>query len=135
MSRAGPRPRSVTPWGFPRLINGCSCTGHAHGCVARSKSISRAHDPAEMRDGAIVAKAQDLTCQELVELVTDYLEGTLAPAERARFDAHIASCTNCRRYLDQMRRTIAPLPRLTEETIQPEARETLLQAFRKWKAG
>jgi anti-sigma factor RsiW len=88
-----------------------------------------------MRDGATVAKAQDLTCQELVELVTDYLEGTLAPAERARFDAHIASCTNCRRYLDQMRRTIATLPRLTEETIQPEARETLLQAFRKWKAG
>jgi anti-sigma factor RsiW len=82
-----------------------------------------------------VAKAQELTCQELVELVTDYLEGTLSPAERARFDAHITGCTGCRRYLAQMRQTIATLPRLTEETIQPEARDALLQAFRTWKAG
>jgi anti-sigma factor RsiW len=82
-----------------------------------------------------VAKVQDLTCQELVELVTDYLEGALPPAERARFDAHIAGCVGCRRYLEQMRQTIATLPRLTEETIQPEAREALLQTFRKWRAG
>ena len=82
-----------------------------------------------------MAKAQELTCQELVELVTDYLEGTLPPAERARVDAHIAGCTGCRRYLAQMRLTIATLPRLTEETIQPEAREALLRTFRNWKAG
>jgi anti-sigma factor RsiW len=82
-----------------------------------------------------VATIQELTCQELVELVTDYLEGALSPAERARFDAHLAGCTGCRRYLEQMRQTIATLPRLTEETIQPDAKEALLRAFRTWKAG
>jgi anti-sigma factor RsiW len=82
-----------------------------------------------------VALSQELTCQELVELVTDYLEGTLPPVERARFEAHIAGCTGCRRYLAQMRQTIATLPRLTEESIQPEAREALLRTFRKWKAN
>ena len=82
-----------------------------------------------------MATVQALTCQELVELVTDYLEDALSPAERARFDAHLAGCTGCRRYLEQMRQTIDTLPRLTEETIRPEAREALLQAFRQWKAG
>jgi anti-sigma factor RsiW len=47
-----------------------------------------------------------LTCQELVELVTDYLEGALSPGERARFEAHVAQCKHCPTYLDQMRTTI-----------------------------
>ena len=51
--------------------------------------------------------AEQLSCQELVELVTDYLEGALPPAERARFDAHIALCDGCRAYLEQIRATIA----------------------------
>jgi anti-sigma factor RsiW len=81
-----------------------------------------------------VALSQELTCQELVELVTDYLEGALPPEERARFDAHIAGCTGCRRYLAQIRRTIDTLHHLTEETIQPAARDALLMTFRNWKA-
>jgi anti-sigma factor RsiW len=77
----------------------------------------------------------ELNCQELVELVTDYLEGALPPAEFARFEAHLTECDGCTRYLDQMRLTIAAIGRLTEESIEPEARADLLQLFRDWKAG
>ena len=77
----------------------------------------------------------ELNCQELVELVTDYLEGALPPAECARFEEHLTRCDGCTRYLEQMRLTIAAVGRLTEETIEPEARADLLQLFRDWKAG
>lgn len=77
--------------------------------------------------------ADDLACQELVELVTDYLEGRLAEAERRRFDAHLVGCEGCRRYLEQMRLTIRALGRLPEESVTTEARERLLAAFRNWK--
>jgi anti-sigma factor RsiW len=77
----------------------------------------------------------ELNCQELVELVTDYLEGALPPTECARFEAHLTECDGCTRYLDQMRLTIAAIGRLTEESIEPEARADLLQLFRDWKAG
>jgi anti-sigma factor RsiW len=74
-----------------------------------------------------------LTCRELVELVTEYLEGTLAAEERARFEAHLAGCRHCRAYLGQMRLTLAALGRLTEEDVAPAAEATLLRAFRGWK--
>ena len=74
----------------------------------------------------------DLTCRELVELVTDYLEETLPPTERARFEAHLADCDDCPLYLGQMRLTIRPLGALTEERIPPAAREELLRLFRRW---
>ena len=50
--------------------------------------------------------AEELSCQELVELVTDYLEGAMSPEERERFEEHLDACGNCRRYLAQMRQTI-----------------------------
>jgi len=75
----------------------------------------------------------DLPCQELVELVTDYLEDRLSASERARFEAHVAACSGCRVYLEQMRQTVRALGRLSEETIEPEARDRLLRAFRTWK--
>jgi len=77
--------------------------------------------------------ASDLTCKELVELVTEYFEDTLPPADRARFEQHLARCEGCTNYLDQMRRTIDMLGKLTEESIAPQAREELLQIFRDWK--
>jgi anti-sigma factor RsiW len=77
----------------------------------------------------------ELSCQELVELVTDYLEGTLPPTTRARFEAHLSVCDGCARYLEQIRLTIAAVGRLTEETIEPAARDDLMQLFRNWKAG
>jgi anti-sigma factor RsiW len=75
----------------------------------------------------------DLTCRELVEVVTDYLEGALAPAEAARVEAHLAGCRHCRAYLEQMRLTLAALGRLTESDVAPDAEEALLRAFRGWK--
>jgi len=77
--------------------------------------------------------ASDLNCKELVELVTEYFEDTLPPADRARFEQHLARCEGCTNYLDQMRRTIDMLGKLTEESIAPQAREELLQIFRDWK--
>jgi anti-sigma factor RsiW len=77
-----------------------------------------------------------MTCQELVELVTAYLDGALDPASRQRFDAHLAECPGCREYLDQYRRTIAGLGRLTPDQLSADARDALLAAFRDWhRAG
>jgi predicted anti-sigma-YlaC factor YlaD len=75
----------------------------------------------------------ELSCQELVELVTDYLEGTLPSIEQARFEAHLVGCDGCTRYLEQMRLTITAMGQLTEEAIELSAREDLLQRFRDWK--
>ena len=75
----------------------------------------------------------ELTCQELVELVTEYFEGAMSPAEKARFDKHLEKCDWCKIYLDQMRLTIQTLGKLTEESIPPRAREELLLTFRSWK--
>jgi anti-sigma factor RsiW len=82
-----------------------------------------------------VTPGRELTCREFVELVTDYLEERMAPAERDRFEAHLAICPGCQAYLDQMRETIAALGRLTEERLSPDARDALLAAFRGWHSG
>jgi len=79
--------------------------------------------------------AREMTCKELVELVTDYLEDALSPAERARFEAHLGRCDGCTNYLDQMRRTIALSGQLTEESIALRVQEELLQVFQDWKKG
>jgi anti-sigma factor RsiW len=81
-----------------------------------------------------VRQIEPLACQELVELVTDYLEGRLPPVDRERFDAHIAGCDACTAYLEQMRITLQALGRIPEESISSEAREELLVAFRSWRA-
>jgi len=75
----------------------------------------------------------ELTCRELVELVTDYLEDALSPEERARFEEHIGTCDACSTYLDQIRTTVAVAGKLSEERVAPAARDALLQAFRTWK--
>lgn len=77
----------------------------------------------------------DLSCSELVELVTDYLEGRLSIAERTRFEMHLCCCPPCRTYLAQIRATVAAAGRLTEETLPPDARDALLAAFRGWRRG
>jgi anti-sigma factor RsiW len=80
-----------------------------------------------------VPDIDDLPCQELVELVTEYLENRLPDPTRLRFDAHLAQCSGCRTYLEQMRQTIQALGRLPDESIEPEARDQLLEVFRDWK--
>jgi anti-sigma factor RsiW len=76
--------------------------------------------------------APTLTCVELVELVTAYLEGDLSDAERTRFDDHIGGCEGCSNYLDQMRETIAITGRIEADDLSDEARSELLEAFRGW---
>jgi anti-sigma factor RsiW len=75
-----------------------------------------------------------LTCRELVELVTDYLEDGLDQRERERFEAHVAECEACARYIEQMRMTIGALGHIPPETISPEAERELLEAFRDWRS-
>ncbi len=78
---------------------------------------------------------ESLTCQELVELITAYLEGSLSPGERARFEAHLADCEGCTNYLDQMRKTIALVGRLAEEAVPEASKREFMQLFRDWKKG
>jgi predicted anti-sigma-YlaC factor YlaD len=73
-----------------------------------------------------------LSCQELVELVTDYLEGVLSPVDRARFEEHTAGCENCSRYLDQLRQTIRIAGTITTDDLSPEMERELLSAFSDW---
>ena len=80
----------------------------------------------------VTAHEEELTCQELVEIVSDYLDGALPEADRERFDAHLETCEGCRRYLDQMRTTIHVAGTLSEEDLDPGVRDQLLQLFREW---
>jgi anti-sigma factor RsiW len=77
----------------------------------------------------------ELTCMELVELVTAYLEDTLARGDRSRFEEHLMACEGCSTYLDQMRRTIRLVGSLSEGAIPTDARDALLHAFQGWKAN
>jgi len=79
--------------------------------------------------------ATDLACKELVEIVTDYLEGTLSERERARFDAHMLTCGPCREYVEEMRSTLRLTGRLTVESISTDSRDQLLLALRRMKAS
>jgi len=72
----------------------------------------------------------DLACEEVVELVTDYLEGGLDPDTTRAVDAHLAQCPGCDAYLEQMRGTISALGRVPVETLSEQARADLIAAFR-----
>jgi anti-sigma factor RsiW len=71
-----------------------------------------------------------MTCAELVELVTAFLDGALDPETERRFADHLAGCDGCTTYVDQMRRTIAEVGRVEPETLPDETRDRLLEAFR-----
>ena len=75
----------------------------------------------------------DLTCRELVDLVTDYLEGALPARDRLDFERHLVWCSWCRDYLDQMRTTIDLTGQADESEPPSPLREQLLDAFREWK--
>jgi anti-sigma factor RsiW len=81
----------------------------------------------------MIFSRREMSCRELVELVTEYLEGTLPRRDRRRFEAHLKKCEWCGRYLEQIREVVRTLGRLTEETIPPRARDELLVAFRDWQ--
>jgi len=73
------------------------------------------------------------TCREIVELVTDYLEGRLAVGQRTLFEQHLVYCDWCRVYLEQMRQTIQIAGKVSEESLSPRTREELVHLFRDWK--
>jgi len=74
-----------------------------------------------------------MNCRQVVELMTDYIEGTLAPAERARFEEHIAGCDGCTAYLDQMRITRRIVGRLADVPMPKSVERELVEAFRNWR--
>jgi anti-sigma factor RsiW len=76
-----------------------------------------------------------MACQELVEVITDYLEGALSERERKRFERHLQRCDGCRSYLDQMRTTIRLTGRLMPEFLSPTMRDRLLRALRDWTSA
>ena len=78
--------------------------------------------------------AEHVTCQEVVELVSDYLDQALPAEEASLFEQHVNFCDGCDWYLDQMRSTVATVGRITEQDVPDETREKLLAAFREWKS-
>ena len=76
-----------------------------------------------------------ITCQELTEVLTDYLEGAMPPDERAAFEAHLALCEGCVHYLTQMRQTIESVRELHPAHVEATAPDDLLAAFRAWQRG
>lgn len=85
----------------------------------------------KLRMGARRPKA--MMCQELVEVITDYLEDTLSPADRARFEAHLEVCPHCTRYLEQFRTTVREVGSLRSSDLSEELAGHLLEAFRGWR--
>ena len=83
----------------------------------------------------MIVNPDDLSCKELVELVTDYAEDRMPVSVRTRFEMHLSYCAPCRVYLAQMRETVKLAGRLSEETLPSRAKETLLAAFRDWHRG
>ena len=76
---------------------------------------------------------RNMTCKELVELVTEYIEGTLPAELRTRMERHLSGCDGCTHYLEQMRQTIRLTGQVREENLTPQQREDLLSLFRDWK--
>ena len=74
-----------------------------------------------------------MTCQQLVELVTDYLEDRLSEDERRRFEEHLDVCADCREYVEQVRQTVSGLEGLPEDALSERTRDALLEAFRGWR--
>ncbi len=75
----------------------------------------------------------EMSCKELVEIITEYLEGTLPEGERARFEHHLGLCPGCQTYLEKMRQTVRATGRLREDSLPADVRAELLKAFRGWK--
>jgi anti-sigma factor RsiW len=80
-----------------------------------------------------MADHEHISCQEVVELVSDYLDQALPADEATLFEQHINFCDGCDWYLDQMRATISTVGRITEEAVPAGTRDKLLTAFREWK--
>lgn len=77
---------------------------------------------------------KDLVCEQIVEMVTDYLEGTLSRSQRRRFEAHLVDCPHCTEYLAQIHATIRLTGKLGAEDLTPEMREDFGELYRRWRS-
>ncbi len=82
----------------------------------------------------LLRRRSDLVCQQVVELVNDYLEGGLSRADRRRFEAHLRGCPNCTNYLEQMRDTIRAMGTLHQDDLTPAVRDEFTELFRRWRS-
>jgi len=80
----------------------------------------------------MILRRRRLTCQQVVELVTEYLDGVMEPRRRARFEAHLAGCDGCTAYLEQFRTTLALVGRLGADDVPAPVMDELVSAFRHW---
>ena len=76
---------------------------------------------------------ETLSCQEVVELITDYLENALLAEMRKQLEEHVAQCPDCETYIKQIQQTISRLHQLAKQQVSPATRRELLQFFRSWK--
>jgi anti-sigma factor RsiW len=81
----------------------------------------------------LLPRKDPLVCQEVVEMVTDYLEGALPRGERRRLEAHLVDCPHCTEYLTQMRATIRLTGKLEPEDLTAEMRDDLGELYRRWR--
>ncbi len=81
----------------------------------------------------LLRRRSELSCQQVVELVTEYLEGSLSRSDRRRFEKHLRGCPNCSAYFQQMRATIRATGSLTADDLSPAAQEELTDLFRHWR--
>jgi len=82
----------------------------------------------------LALRRRDLVCREAIELLTEYLEGSLRRRQRRRLEAHLAACPNCTAYLEQIRLTIRLSGRLEPEDLPPHAVDELTELYRRWRA-
>jgi anti-sigma factor RsiW len=73
-----------------------------------------------------------MNCRQIVELMTDYIEGALSESDRRRFESHLSGCDGCTAYLEELRTTIRLAARVADQPISPDLEAELVQAFRDW---
>jgi anti-sigma factor RsiW len=82
----------------------------------------------------VLGRGSELACRQMVELITDYLEGALSRSQRRRFESHLEGCEHCTEYLAQMRATIRLTGRLQTEDLTPEMRDEFSEIYRRWRS-
>ncbi len=82
----------------------------------------------------LLRRRDELVCQQVVELVTEYLEGALPRSERKRFEYHLRHCPNCTNYLEQLRITIRATGSLQAEDLPPEVLDEFTELFHRWRS-